>query len=454
MSPYRTGSHARMLTATLSLLIGLWCCTVSAQPPIQQPNSGGPVTSVQPARSFEGTATKPPEYFLEFERRLNAVLTAHGVDPESHTFHFVILFNCTDPQSGGYDRMRDIVFGLLRDYLVEADGVSDHVSFVPYQLKVREDKVVWDQSFSRTAAENLYKQIPDTPVDPPGFRGGRDMGTAILEARDTAKENGELNQTVYLVLTDGKYYGSPIEPANYRLVDRDPELKKDGIVKEADQQHTWTITNRDGSTGQVSAFYRIYCPETLKPLGDLPAPGRSERVTQPWQTASTNASSGGTTRQVHSTESKANTKPPYTKSAETDYTPLIVVGVVVVCLLGLGGYLFWITRPRTVQIGVNSLRSASVVFRKPLYLGTSEDEQNNMLKLDSLPDDVPAKEKLARLEVTPLGSLVVNSQRWTVTGAPVNVPTGERKKFQLSRTSSAGLLGSADSVEVTIIKNR
>jgi hypothetical protein len=440
---------ARFLYLVLTRCALLLACALFL-PPIgaQAQGSSGPQPPAPDsvvARSLDQDASEKPAYFVEVRDALKSKMTERGLDPGKQAFHFVVLYNATAPLTAGYGREKEVIAGMLRHFFAQ----EDHVSLVPYQLWVRENMAAWNKPLSQDTAEQMYKQIPDKSERRDGYNGGHDLDAALITALQKTREAGLLDNTVFLALADGQFSDTPLEPKNYALANADAELSKANIVKAVEQARYWKYGGTD-DTAQYSVTYRIYLPQSLKPLDIIKKPQGSSTL-RPSDTADTPrdesvAAIWGNPKIGEHKDKPAEDKP-------TDYTGLLTVLGGMALLVVVVWYRAWLFKPRTLNVGINSLRPATVTFNKPLYLGAADNPKSNMVQIDSLPSSVASNEKIARLELTPLGAIRLRGERWKADRDPVVIQLN-MPKVRLSRGQNTGMLGGSDqiSVQITLTK--
>ena len=410
----------------------------------------------------------PPAYFLEVRDALKTALSHNGqsLDVGQQSFNFVVVYNAATPISAGYDKERDVIAGLLRHYLVP----GDYISLVPYQLKVRTANAVWNRPITKESAAELFKTLPDKPEEEPGFEGGHSLDAALLETlKQTPPER--LNNTIILALTDGTFLDTPKTPLHYVMPNADKAMAEAGFVKVDENSKHWNYTG--GAPGaQFSALYRIYLPQHLQALSPMtlspndapPSPGTARMTTREANVAALwgkpvvpEVTNKPEVKQKNADTPIVKKDPPPAPPA--DYTAAYVIGGGVLLLAVIGGYMAWLFRPRTLRVGINSIANVVVTFNKPVILGASEDSKKNIFKLDGLPEGTAASEKVARLEVTPLGAVQLRGERWkTDRNGPVNIQPGT-PPIRLSRDAggqgaASGLLASGDAIMLiaTLVK--
>lgn len=415
------------------LCLALLCFAVGrvgaqGAPPADTP--GQPPAEGQ-AREWTPEKSAPPEIFSAFREKLDAALTKRLRDPARESFHFVVLFNSADTQGLSAQRMRDIYYGLLRHYLIGTPDASDKISFVPFQLKVR-DEAVWNQTYSTDNGESLYRRIPDAPIKTPGLEGGNDVEGALLTAAEEIGRQDTTDTCVFITLSNTEVSQSPSTPsggrASYPLTNSDPEYRtrlENARLTLADRgQINWVVTRPDGVRVQTPVYWRIYLPTDLKRLGDLKGSTRDQILS-----GSPNANGGDSKIKPNLPQKKAElhsrpanaAKPP---QAKPDYTLPAVIAIVILLVLGAAGYMAWLTRPREVMVGVTVPGAVRPEFGSPLVvkygapLQLSGSEGEGAAAVTGLPE----KLVVARLEVSPSGAVLLqNDGNWQVENAPVTV---------------------------------
>ena len=409
-------------------------------------------------------ASGTPAYFVEVRDALKSTLSARGLNPGKQAFNFVILYNATVPLSAGYGKEKEVIAGMLRRFLVQ----DDHISLVPYQLWVREDHAAWNESPTADSVQQMYKQIPDKAEQRDGIDGGHDLDAALLAALDKTRAAGLLDNTVFLALADGQVSDTPKRPVGYKMANAEPELSKADVVKAYEKPTYWNYGSGDSS--QYSVVCRIYVPQNLKsiksivtpegtgkhPAADGAATPRDESVASMWSGQSADASPKPTDTPETKNPALAPRKP------DGDYNGLAAVAGVVALIGGVGGYLAWLFKPRTLNVGVNSMRAATLTFNRPLYLGAADNPKSNIIEIDSLPPSVAANEKIARLELTLLGAIRLCGERWHADKEPITIQP-KMPKILLSRSqngakSPAGqntaMLGGGDKISVQVTQTK
>ena len=333
-------------------------------------------------------ADPPQPPFPAFRQSLEEALTAKGLDPQHQTFHFVVLLDnvrSADPVGEGMDA---IVEGLLDQYLIMTKGASDRISLATFQLNALPSNSAWNLPFTPDAVDTVKKLIPLGPQLEGAHLGGNDKEAALLLALKTVSNP---RNAIYIVLGDTEKSQTPINEPNYSLARDSAEFKK--IAGEYDMV-TWTSMSLP-TVGQnaVPIYYRIYLPRGLAPLSTLSGTSRADILSNsetgvPKTTASSNAATLHTVR------------PPPEPSTVPTPSGEIVAGLLTALAVALGlGYFLWLRVLRNVQIGptVGSIR-----FGTATYI-VSQGQ-------DLLLTPKPGGKRIARLEVTPAGDVVMTGE--------------------------------------------
>jgi len=338
-----------------------------------------------PAKAFAQTDVLSKAY-TQFKPKLEDALQQRGADPQRQAFHFVILFNSVRTQGPANQLTRDIYHGLLYHYLLHSDGVADEVSFVPFQLQVRPE-AAWNQTYSREVADQLYNRLPTRPQEPAKWH---DIEGALREALDKADHP---DSCVYIVLSDTETSDTPNRTVN------DPAYKKlmhdRNIMNIAPSQNRITDFYMDpgGQTVTGTAFYRIYVPDRLKPLGTFPETrnailsGKPGDRSPPPCTGKPCESCNG---------------PGCIQKNRIPVWPFIVA--LVVALGGCGGaYLAWLLKPRSVRVVYNGITvNGHVRYGHPGYIGG----EGAAVELAGMNKGT----QVASLEVTPVGKVLLRGK--------------------------------------------
>jgi hypothetical protein len=383
------------------------------------------------------SANTNPQFFLEVREALMAQLAAKHLDGGKQAFHFVVFYNTAAPVSPGYGKTREVITGLLYNFLVE----GDHISMVPFQLQARDDYAFWDRDFNRETAQEIAK-LPDRPVTEDSYSGGHDLDAALLKTLKRL-DRATLKRCIFIALTDGQqFFDTPLGIVNYPRANANQALQQAGFKKVVEKSVPFPYS--DHTDKQFWVTYRIYLPEELEPLAPLsPATDKHAPDTDIGRTLRDHKCYDLWGKPVlpPPNKKKNDTTKPVPKARGDDGGIIAVVGAVVI-LGGIGGYLTWLLRPRVLSIGVNSVRPATVKYGHPLLLGTEDNEKLNMIQLDSLPDGMSPKEKIARLEVTLTGAVQLSGERWKPDKNPIVIQPNQpnRPRIRMSRGTGNSIL--------------
>jgi hypothetical protein len=409
-----------------------------------------PARSSSGALTWEERRTSPPGAFQKFRDSLEKALTDRGADPDRNTYHFVVLFNTVRTQGPAAQWMRDVYYGLLRYYLVGSPGGADKISFVPFQLHVRDEDVVWNRPFSLRDAQELYSHVPDTAKQEPGTVGGNDIEAALEKAVENAQDP---DSAIYIVLTDSEVSQAPKSPRGYRLRGEDPGfaamLQAKGVTQALRQRRDWQAEDATGQKHDVSVFYRVYAPDRLKPLAALQNTTRAQLLSEnplppPVENPPPVVTPGG------NPPGSSAVPPTPEETGGGGWIVWAILGTVLTAAL-IGVYLARLMRVHSLTVGIQSLKSVQVSYGKPVYLGGSEGK--NMVQLDGLPSGTSPVEKVARLDVNWLGTVLLHSEGWKVKGSPVAI----RGRHQIPITRGGkqpGILAPGQTLTLMVERNR
>lgn len=397
-----------------------------------------------PPKSWEGQQTRP-DIYTRFVPDLIDALHSVGRDAEKETFHFVILYNVARPNSGSEIRERDLFYGCLR-FLLTADGAqSDLVSFVPYQLAIREANVRWRTPFSRKVAEDLYKQIPEVPEAQFGFRGGHNMQAALVAAINDARKNDLLQHTVFIALSEATFDEEPLSPPGYVMKDATDVLSRNDVVLAKANQQTQQTKSKNDTLIEYKNVWRIYLPRTLTPIGTLEHT-RAKSVADLWSDPSPQP------QQSAQPADPAPVSTPQTPAPRVDWPTIIAGAAGAIVLLAIVGYLIFLFQPRSVTLTVDGMEiSGTAKFNKPLYLSDASDASGSVLGLGAVPGSVIPGSKLARIEVNLLGEVAIHSQMWVLDRSPVSI--GRRGVNVILKERTGGGMLSGDTINLRVRTN-
>lgn len=311
--------------------------------------------------------------FPEFKDAFTQKLSDLGAMPNQQAYHFVVLMNTTDTEGPISQWMRSVYYGLVSEYL--KDG--DRISFVPYQLKVREDYALWDRVYNSNDVSYLYSKLPPRPAIQDGYDSGHDDEAALL----TAIEHISPESAVYIMLSDKGASSRPRDVPSYPLTDItvfQNVLSKAGISKIAEFRYDQLVED-NGQKIPCTLFCRVYAKTSLKPLATL-----------------------NHSRDAKNQEIKVHTPKPETDSGGSQLTDLWWIVLLIVVVGGIGGYYVWLLKPRNIQLGPIT---GSVVYGKRLYLG-GEDAGSNVLVYPG----VPSTQRIAVLEVGMDGNVTMRNE--------------------------------------------
>lgn len=332
--------------------------------------------------------------YEEFRSALQSALTERGADPDRQTFHFVVLMDTTRTDGPAAQWVRNICYGLLTRYLVAGEETSDIVSFVPFQLDVRQDYSVWNQRFAPSNVPDIENKVPTRPANKPGVVGGHDIEAALLVALDTVRPT---QSAVFVVISDSEVSEPPSSPSEYLLTHTkqsfEDDLRRRDIVLVRKSPLTGTAHNAEGQEIGVNVYYRIYLPDNFAPLGTLAAKTRSEIVADqnlPLPTQNGRDPTTPNSRKTTTSKTDEPTEVPW-------WVWLIAVLLVIVVLLAF--YAQWLFKPRHVQIGHSS---GTARFGRDTKVG-GQGLDKNAIELA----DVADGKCLATLQVTMFGQVIM-----------------------------------------------
>jgi len=334
----------------------------------------------------------PP--FADFQTSMEQTLKVHGLDPQHQALHYVVLLNTVSTQGPVPQGMRNILEGLMRHYLAApTSGPGDMASFSAFEMHLRPEGQVWNQSFSTGVADTLLKSVPDRPQNRIE-NGGHDVEASVLEAINHLNSR---TSAVIIVLSDTEISHTPLTQPNYALEDNKADFTKRlasaGFAEAAREPLHGNFTG-NSPDGEGTLWYRIYLPTTPKALASMPEgrvvaplipsrppvtttkPDRNLVITDPGQTASA-------------------------QSSEIGVWPYIAFGFVAICL---GIYLHWIFQPRTVQVGSST---GTVRFQQDVFVGNTPSAGANLGRNAIQVPEMPVGQKLGVLRLTPLGEVIL-----------------------------------------------
>ena len=342
----------------------------------------------------------PP--FPDFQTSMEQALKSHGLNPQHQAFHFVILLNTVSTQGPVPQGMRNILEGLLRNYLMApASGTGDMISFTAFEMHLRPEGQVWNQPFSTSTADALLKSVPDRPQDRLE-NGGHDVEGSVLEAINHVNSHAS---DIIIVLSDTEISHTPLTEPNYSLEDRKPNYTKRlaaaGFEEVARAPLHGNFTG-NGSADEGTVWYRIYLPTAPQALASLPA-GRAPAT----QAANRPAGQGsvptspiaGTANQVPELPAHDQVAPDQTSG--NALWPYISIGMV---FIALGSYLYWLFQPRTVQIGS---ATGYVRFQHDVFVGNAPNGSTSLGRNAIQVPEAPAGQKIGVLRLSPMGTVTM-----------------------------------------------
>ena len=418
--------NSKRIILNLILLLGAIPCCTFAQG--------------KPSSAWEERQNTPPLSFQQFKKGLEKALNNLKLDPEHQTFHFVILFDTVHPNGIRDAMMRDVVYGLLRYYLVEGSNTADMVSLVPYQMEVRLNRCVWNQPFSLNEAEKLYRSLPTDSA--PGYvGGGHNIEGALITA---AAHVVEPHSCIFITLSSSEV--SQLQKGQ-TLPDQSDALKQTGLIEQyADRAVSFSQDNLHEQPRYL--YYRIYTQGAIQPLGTLSGRTRSEILSASLPAQPRSASS-----------SPAAAAPASTAPDSHSHFPFLSLLLVLAALILAGGIFFFLSlsRPRTVELKSGGVsKPIELRYGTYVYLGNREDNDKKLLLIPGLEeaimkDNTSKNEKMAMLEVTRTGQVQLTKKNWTFipSFAASIVITNEDKKIILSSEE-----GSASSRQISLSIHR
>ena len=231
------------------------------------------------------------------------------------------------------------------------------------------------------------------------------MDAALLTALEDAEKHGVLRNTIFVALSKSTFNKSPITPPGYTPKDATDALASQRVVLEKANQRNWGTVSSTHTRIENKLVWRIYIPSGLAPLGTF-AHSRREGVAAIW-----GAPADLDWDHIVTPPRASPAASPARPGAETGATgkpidplPIVIGAFVAMLILGALCYIVWLQKPRPLEISGDTWRiPASVVFGKPLYLGTSQNIDKNIVELAGLPAGLAPGTKLARVEVGPIG---------------------------------------------------